>query len=305
MKKRVTNFAASVRDRLLRHTKRNNGDFQLSLRRYSIERFLYRLGASPLRDRFVLKGAMLFALWDAAIDRPTKDLDLAGFWPNDAVSLVAAIKEILAIPCPEDGITFATDAVTAVPIRHKDKHHGFRVFVTGELAAARLSLQIDVGFGDAIEPPATFESYPVVLDGPAPRIRAYPREASIAEKLHAMVVHGLANTRLKDFFDVYLLSSRFPFSGDRVTAAITATFTRRDCSSLEPWPTALTSGFYEDAPRAAQWRRFLDRTNLGASAPDDFTVVGERIREFLDGPLRATHLCQAFTATWPRGGPWQ
>ena len=144
---------------------------------------------------------MLFVLWDASIDRPTKDLDLAGFWTNDAGSLLTVIQEILAIPCPEDGVTFMSDSVTAEPIRHKPEYHGFRLHVIGEFAAARISLQIDVGFGDAIEPPAVFETYPVVLDAPAPRIRAYPREAAIAEKLHAMVSLGLENSRLKDFYD--------------------------------------------------------------------------------------------------------
>jgi len=305
MTKPVTNFAASVRARLLHDTQRKRGNFQLVLRRYLVERFLYRLGQSKHREHFVLKGAMLFVLWDASIDRPTKDLDLAGFWTNDAGSLLTVIREILAIPCPEDGVTFVSDSVTAEPIRHKTEYHGFRLRVIGELAAARISLQIDVGFGDAIEPPAVFETYPVVLDAPAPRIRAYPREAAIAEKLHAMVSLGLENSRVKDFYDVYLLSSRFAFTGDRIAAAITATFTRRKTLKLEPWPVALTAGFYEDATRDEQWRRFLQRTKLAADAPGNFELVGERIRAFLDAPLRATMRGQIYPAAWPPGGPWQ
>jgi hypothetical protein len=302
--KPVTNVAASVRDRLLADTKRKRGNFQLTLRRYVVERFLYRLGQSEHREHFVLKGAMLFVLWDTSIDRPTKDLDLAGFWTNDVASLLTAIRDILAISCPEDGVTFAIGTVTAEPIRHMTEYHGFRVRVIGELAAAMISLQIDVGFGDAIEPPAVFETYPALLDAPAPWIRAYPREVSIAEKLHAMVFHGLENSRLKDFYDVYLLSSRFAFTGDRIAAAITATFTRRRALTFEMWPVALTNSFYEDAARTEQWRRFLQRTKLGADAPDNFVLIGERIRSFLEPPLRATKLCQAYTAAWPPGGPW-
>jgi predicted nucleotidyltransferase component of viral defense system len=289
----VTNVAASVRDRLLEDTKRKRGNFQLTLRRYLIERFLYRLGQSEHRERFVLKGAMLFVLWDASIDRPTKDLDLAGFWTNDADSLVTAIREILRIPCPEDGVTFAAEATTVEPIRHKSDYHGFRLRVVGELTTARISLQIDVGFGDAIVPPAAFETYPVVLDAPVPRIRAYPREVSIAEKLHAMVAHGTENSRLKDFYDVYLLSSRFAFVGDRIACAITATFTRRNASLFAPWPVALTHEFYEDAVRAAQWRRFLERTMLTGDAPGS------------EPPIRATKLGHTYEAAWPPGGPWE
>ena len=304
MTRPLANIAASVRDRLRAHTRRKNGDFQLALTRYVIERFLYRLGESAHRDRFVLKGAMLFVLWDTSAARPTKDLDLAGYWANDAASLVKAIKEILAVPCPEDGMTFA-DTVTAEPIRHRSEYHGFRLVVVGHLAGAKVALQIDVGFGDAVEPAAIFETYPVVLDAPAPRIRAYPREAAIAEKLHAMVTHGLVNTRLKDFYDVYVLSARCAFAGHRVAGAISATFTRRKATKLEAWPVALTSAFYEDTWRAEQWRRFLQRSKLDSDAPADFAVVGERVRAFLGAPLRATQVGNPFTAVWRPADPWQ
>ncbi|HSQ05306.1 MAG TPA: nucleotidyl transferase AbiEii/AbiGii toxin family protein, partial [Burkholderiales bacterium] len=301
----ITNFGASVRERLLQDTKKKRGDFQLTLRRYVIERFLYRLGQSDYRERFVLKGAMLFMLWDTSIYRPTKDLDLAGYGVNDALSLIERIRKILAIPCPEDGIVFMTESMTAEPIRDGAEYHGFRLRVIGELAAARISLQIDVGFGDAIEPPATLETYPVILDAPAPRIRAYPREVSIAEKLHAMVTRGLENTRLKDFYDVYVLSSRFMFLGARLGSAITATFARRGTTMGDPWPVALTSDFYDDPARAQAWRRLLQRTKLDAGTPGDFATIGEQIRSFLDSPLRASQLGKPHIATWPPGGPWE
>jgi hypothetical protein len=305
MTRKVTNFGASVRDRLLEDTRRKRANFQLVLRRYLVERFLYRLGQSIHRERFVLKGAMLFVLWDASLDRPTKDLDLAGYWTNDVTSLLMAFREILAISCPEDGVAFMTDGITAEPIRHQTEYHGFRVRVIGALGTARVSLQIDVGFGDAIEPPAVFETYPVALDAPAPQIRAYPREASIAEKLHAMVALGVENTRLKDFYDIHVLCSRFAFSGDRVTAGIRATFTRRKALSFESWPVALTGAFYDDEQRAAQWQRFLQRSTLAASAPVAFNQIGERICAFLEPPLRAVKLARTYDAAWPPGGPWR
>jgi hypothetical protein len=148
-------------------------------------------------------------------------------------------------------------------------------------------------------------AYPTLLDGEPPNIRAYPREAVVAEKLHAMVAHGERNTRYKDFFDIFALSARYPFAGATLASAITATFTRRKASKLEPWPVALTSGFYEDAARAEQWRRFLQRTKLGDEAPGDFALVGERMRAFLEAPLRATELGQVYMPAWPPGGPWQ
>lgn len=270
-----------------------------------IERFLYRLGQSKYREQFVLKGAMLFALWDKTTYRPTKDLDLAGYGVDNGAKIVSQIREILTIPCPEDGIAFMAESVTAEPIRDGAEYHGFRLRAVGELAVARISLQIDVGFGDAIDPPATLEIYPVALDAPAPRIRAYPREVAIAEKLHAMTVHGFLNTRFKDFYDVYFLSSRFAFTGDRLTAAIAATFARRRTRMVEQWPVALTDEFYDDAARSTQWRRFLERTRLQATAPDDFALVGQRIRNFLERPLRAVQLANVFTATWSTEGRWE
>lgn len=304
MTRSITNFAASVRERLLQDTRNKRGEFQLTLHRYLIERFLYRLGQSEHCESFVLKGAMLFVLWDVGSYRPTKDLDLAGYGVSDAASLVARIQQILAIPCPEDGVVFKADTLMAEPIMDRTEHHGFRLRVIGELAAARISLQIDVGFGDAIEPAATFETYPVALDAPPPRIRAYPREVAAAEKLHAMVIRGLENTRLKDFYDVYLLSSRFTFTSERLALAISATFERRATSLDEDWG-ALTPAFYEDATLSGHWRRFLQRTRLTASAPADFAIIGDRVRRFFGEPLRAIRHQEPYTARWPTGGPWQ
>jgi hypothetical protein len=304
MTKPVTNFAASARARLLAVTKQRKDDFQLTLQRYVVERFLYRLGVSRYRDRFVLKGAMLFMLWHETGIRPTRDLDLAGYWSNDATSLAAAVGEICAIAYPQDGVEFSLKSIRVAPIRGALEYHGFRVNLEVHLAAAVIPLQIDVGLGDLIVPEPVEVIYPVLLDGEPPRIRAYPREASIAEKLHAMVSHGEVNSRLKDFFDVYALSSVFTFQGSTMTAAIAATFSRRQSASFSPWPVALTTDFYTDPSRCGQWDRYLVRTKL-ANAPADFGLLGERVREFLEAPARAVSEGRSFTAAWPPGGPWQ
>jgi len=304
MTKPVTNFAASARARLLTVTNRRKGNFQLTLQRYSVERFLYRLGVSPYREHFVLKGAMLFVLWDETVIRPTKDLDLAGYWENDAASLAAAIREICSIPYPHDGLEFALDTFEIAPIRTAGAYHGFRINFDVRLAAAVIPFQVDVGFGDVIVPEPLEVIYPVLLDAEPPRIRAYPREASIAEKLHAMVSLAGENSRFKDFFDVYALSSRFAFTGQTLAAAISATFSRRQSARLSPWPVALTTGFYSDKGRSDQWSRYLKRVKP-AEAPAQFAFAGERIMAFLEAPTRAVANGEAFTSNWPPGGPWQ
>lgn len=304
MTKPVTNFAASARARLYNATKSRQGNFQLTLQRYAAERFLYRLGVSPQRDRFVLKGAMLFVLWDETILRPTKDLDLAGYWADDDASLAAAFREICSVSYPRDGIEFALESFEITPIRDAAEYHGFRINLDVHLAGAVIPFQVDVGFGDAIVPEPVEVVYPVLLDAEPPRIRAYPREAAVAEKLHAMVSLAEANSRFKDFWDVYTLSCRFAFAGQSLAAAIAATFSRRKSATFTQWPAALTTDFYTDGPRRDQWARYLKRSRL-ADTPADFAVVGETVRAFLEPPGRAVSSGEGFALAWPPGGPWR
>ncbi len=304
MTKPVKDFAASVRARLLGVTHARHGNFQLTVQRYVAERFLYRLGASPHRDKFVLKGAMLFVLWDAIALRPTRDLDLAGYWTNDAESLEAVFRETCQVAYPRDGLEFVLETLELTPIRDAAEYHGFRITLDVRLAGAIIPFQVDVGLGDVIVPGPLDVVYPVLLDGASPHIRAYPREAVIAEKLHAMVVLADANSRFKDFFDVDTLSSRFAFDGRTLTAAIAATFSRRRAAVFSPWPTALTPAFYANEDRGTQWRRYLQRSKIDGRV-EDFGTVGERIRAFLDLPVRAVSNGDGFDLTWPVGGPWQ
>lgn len=299
----VTDHAASARARLLNVAKARGVDFQFILQRYVAERFLYRLGSSPQRTRFVLKGALLFALWDESLSRPTRDLDLAGYWDNEADSLAAAVREILAYPSPLDGVEFVADTLQLSPIRHATQYHGFRIELQARLAAAVIAFQVDVGFGDAIVPGAEEVVFPVLLPAEPPRVRAYPREVSLAEKLHAMVVHGALNSRYKDFFDAWLLSARFAFAGDRMAAAIAATFARRGTTSFDPWPVALLDPFYADPARDQQWRRYCERNKL--QAPARFAEAGAKIAEFFGPPVQAVAAAQHFPLRWPPGGPWR
>ena len=303
MTKPVTDFAASARARLLIATNKRKGDFQLTLQRYCAERFLYRLGVSPYRDRFVLKGAMLFVLWDETAIRPTKDLDLAGYWENDAESLMAAFRAICSLPYLRDGLEFVLDSLETASIRDATEEHGFRITLDVRLAGAVIPFQVDVGFGDAIVPEPLDVIYPVLLDAEAPHIRAYPREAVIAEKLHAMVAFADVNSRYNDCFDAYALSCRFGFAGPILAAAISATFAGRKSATFSPWPVALTTAFYANAPRGEQWLRYLKRSKL-VEAPMHFGLVGERVCAFLDAPARAVSSGEDFGLNWPPGGPW-
>jgi hypothetical protein len=297
------NVAASVHGRLLQRSRATGEELALLLQRYAAERFLYRLGESPQRDRYVLKGAMLFALWGGSLYRPTRDLDFTGYGSQQTDDVLAAIRHVCAWPVGDDGVGFDAATLVAEPIRDGAEYHGVRVRFVARLGAARVPMRIDVGFGNAIEPPAEDVEYPVLLDAPAPRIRAYPHEAVVAEKLHAMVVLGDRNTRFKDFYDLHVLARQFAFDGARLARAIAATFERRRTPITAALPAALLPRFYADGGRGEQWRAYLTRNAL-PGAPADLSAVGELLQAFLGEPWRALAEDKAFSSVWPAAGPW-
>lgn len=303
MKAKGRNLPASVHDRLLKRAHDRGEDFQFVLQRYAAERLLFRLGESQHRNLFVLKGAMLFALWGGPVYRPTRDLDFTGYGSSRIADVVKAVQEICALPVPDDGLVFDPATVNAESIREDEEYDGLRVGFLGTLGATRITMQIDVGFGNAIEPPAEEIEYPTLLDSATPRVRAYPREAVVAEKLHSMVRFGELTSRVKDFYDLYVVSRQFDFDGLRLTAAISATFTRRRTSIDAGQPAALAPRFFADATRAARWRVYLTRNSL-PNAPADFSAVGEQVRAFLGPPWDALAKRQVFDSLWPAGGPW-
>ncbi len=304
MTREAKNVAASVRARLLAGAKGRGEEFSLTLQRYAAERFLYRLGRSMFSDRFVLKGAMLFSLWKD-VYRATQDVDLAGYGPDDPDSLREAFRLICEIPCPEDGVRFDPGSVRLSEILEKDEYAGWRARILGDLDGMRLTLYVDVGFGDVILPPAQVEDYPVLLDAPAPRIRAYPREAVVAEKFHALVKHGMRNSRMKDFYDLFVMASRFGFSGATLCASIRATFSTRPGSPFpEATPTGLTAEFYATFEKADQWRGHLAKTRL-REAPEDFEAVGNTIRAFLGPVVDALAAGEQHEKHWNAGGGWR
>jgi type I restriction enzyme S subunit len=292
-----------VHSRLLNRSRETREDFQFLLQRYAAERFLYRLGESAHRGRYVLKGATLFAIWGGAIYRGTRDLDFTGYGTSEAGGVHAAMRDVFAVPVADDGLTFDVGTLMAKPIRDGTEYNGLRVQFQAKLGAARIPMQVDIGFGNAIEPPPTEVDYPTLLDLPAPRIRAYPQEAVVAEKLHAMVVLGERNSRYKDFYDLYVFARQFPFDGERLTRAIGATFERRHTAVEPTLPAVLTPRFYADDERAAQWRAYLTRNSL-PGAPADWIAVGELLQAFLLQPYRAIADGRGFSNPWSPGGPW-
>ncbi len=277
-------------------------DFQFLLQRYAAERFLYRPGESQHRERYVLKGAMLLCLWSEAVYRPTRDLDFTGYGSPLANEVRSTIRDICDTPA-DDGVVFDSGDIGVEPFREHQEYDGFRAFFWARISGARIRMRIDVGFGNAIQPPPTNADYPTLLDAPHPQIRVYPREAVVAEKLHAMVVLGERNSRYKDFYDLHALAQCSSFEGENLERAVGATFDQRRTVISRDVPVALTPRFYEDAERAEQWGNYLDRNEL-PGAQSDFGIVGERLLSFLREPWDAMARGSGFTGTWPAGGPW-
>jgi Nucleotidyl transferase AbiEii toxin, Type IV TA system len=256
------NLAASIRARLKNHADAAKEDFNLTLTRYGLERLLYRLSVSPHANRFLLKGALLFSLWYDQPHRPTRDADLLAFGPDEVDAMVDAFREICAVPC-EDGIVFDPASVRGEEIRKSAGYGGVRIDVPALLDGARIALQVDVGFGDAVTPGPQAVRYPVLLDGlPAPELRAYPKATVVAEKLHAICLLGPANTRMKDYFDLDLLLRDEALDPAELRTAIKATFARRKLALPSDWPVGLGDAFASAPVKQAQWTAFLRKNRL-------------------------------------------
>jgi predicted nucleotidyltransferase component of viral defense system len=276
------NLAASVRARLLNLGKAQGSDFNQLLVRFALERILYRLAQSKYADRYLLKGALLFTLWYDMPHRATRDADLLGFGASDLESVAQVFREIAAVAV-DDGIVFEPASVIVEEIRKETGYGGVRVVIAGELAKARCKTQIDVGFGDAVTPGPVDSIYPVLLDDlPAPRLRAYPTYTVVAEKLHAIALLGMTNSRVKDYFDLSVLLERETLDGDLLAQAIKATFERRGMDVPTTLPVGLTDEFAHDASRQALWQAFVKKNEL---APEPLADIVGRLRMALEPVL--------------------
>lgn len=296
------NAAASVRARLLNRAREEGRDFNLVLTRYALERFLYRLSTSAHAGQFLLKGALLFDLWFDMPHRPTHDADLLGFGSADLPHIEAVFREICGQES-EDGILFYADTVRAEEIRKEANYAGVRVTMIGLLDGARCPVQIDIGFGDAVTPAPENVQYPVILDGmPQPQLRVYPRYTVVAEKLEAMVKLGILNSRMKDYFDLWVLARHSDFDGAVLANAIRATFERRDTGIPSGAPLGLTDEFVLDEQKTKQWQAFLRKNALDKMS---LAAVVDDLRSFLLPVLSAAAAGGVHDHPWRAGTGWQ
>jgi len=296
-------IAASIRERLLNVSRKAGDPFDLVLTRYALERLLYRIGVSPFAYRFILKGALLLELWGVGIHRPTRDLDLLGYGDLSDKQIINLFQEICTTEVKPDGLVFDQDSFSVTDIREDQEYTGKRVLFFAYLAGARIRIQVDVGFGDAVAPPPEEVVYPTILNFPAPKIRAYPMESVISEKTQTVVSLGMQNSRMKDYFDIWVLSRRFSFKGASLVRAINTTFDRRKTAIPQQIPIGLREEFALDEDKNKQWNAFLSRIGLKRQTIVLSEVI-KRLQEFLISPLSAAAQNKQFNQFWEAGGPW-
>ena len=298
--KPVRNIPASIRQRLLNKAKADNRPFNELLQYFAMERFLYRLSKSTHADRFILKGALMLRVWHSPEARPTMDIDMLGRTSNLEADIAAQVRDILSVEVEPDGLIFDASTIRTERISEDADYEGIRVRFTGELDAARVNMRIDIGFGDVVVPDPEISELPTVLDLPAPRLLCYSRESAVAEKLEAMLKLGELNSRMKDFYDIWLLSRHFDFDGDILAEAIRRTLERRGVgvpSDIVPF----SDGFTE--MKQVQWTAF--RRRLGhEQVPVDFAEVVVVVRDFLLPIVTLLHSGRLTCMRWTAPGPW-
>ncbi len=298
------NLPASVAARLLHRAKQTGDVYQTILTTFCLERFLYRLGKSEARDRFVLKGAMLLRLWSDQPYRSTRDLDLLRKGDGSFEAIHGDIQTICACPVEADAVEFDTASIRIEAIRAEDEYAGARATLTARCGSARLSLQVDMGLGDSVWPAPQSCVYPALLDFPPPSVLAYPREAVVAEKFEALVVLGDRNSRIKDFFDLEFVARHFEFDRLTLAEAIRRTFERRRTPIPDETPIGLLPAYWENPSRPAQVRAFASRAGLTPAADPG----GEFVRvvgAFLSPVLEDIRSGVRRAGKWPPGGPWR
>ena len=301
--KKLTDVAASIRQRLLNKASQAGGDPHLIWSRYAAERLLYRLGASEFAKEFVLKGAALFTAWSPDPHRPTMDLDLLGHGEDSNERMAAIFRKLCDMEVPGDGLRFDADSIRVGPIREGLDYQGRRVVLVAYLDRMRMPIQVDIGFGDVVTPRAQWIDYPTLLDLPAPHIRACTQATVIAEKFHAMVVLGMANSRMKDFYDIHALATRFEFDGALLVQAVKATFKRRKTPVPDAIPLALSDTFAQDVAKNVQWEAFVRKGNLGTKAPK-LPIVLSLLRQFLVPVMEAAAGNVPPPGHWKVGRAW-
>lgn len=299
----LTNVPASVRQRLLKQARAAGRPFNETAQHYAIERFLYRFSQTPHAVRFVLKGAQMLRVWAAPLTRPTMDIDMLGQVANTSENLLRIMREAVTAPVDDDGLVFDADGMRAEEIVKNATYQGVRVLVPVALGTMRLPVQVDFAFGDAVFPAPAWVELSDVLGLGAPRLLGYTPESAVAEKFQAMVALDMANTRIKDFYDIWTLAGTLDFAGETVRQALAATFTRRATPLPVLPPVALTAPFTDDPAKQALWQAFLRKGRLDAGG-QTLAEVAAALEKFLLPPSRAAARGESFPQAW-REGQWQ
>lgn len=302
-KHEIKDVAASVHRRLLNKAREEERPFNELLQYYALERFLYRLSKSPHASDFVLKGALMMLTWEAPLSRPSSDIDVLGLVKNDQSHVVSIIGDICGVDVEPDGIDFDSQNITAQTITDAAEYRGLRIKVPARPGSARVVVQIDIGFGDPVVPDAQIFEYPVLLDLPAPRLKGYSRESFIAEKLESIARFGMLNSRLKDFYDIWLLAERQDFEGEVLSAAVKATFSNRD-RAVDVRMLERIKAFASDTTKGTQWHAFCEQNRLKPKLPT-LNETARLIIRFIEPVVRAVSQDEYCRGNWPAGGPWK
>ncbi len=302
MKKKIKNIEASVKAQLQNKAKEIDRPFAEVLQYYGIERFLYRLSKSKYADRFIIKGALLFIVWQIPQRRTTLDIDFLARFDNQVTIIETVIKNVCNIAVEPDGLKFDSQTIAGRKIKEDADYEGVRVKFTGFLDRAQIPMQIDVGFGDIVYPKIKAIDYPIILDFPKPYLRGYPQESVISEKFEAMIKLGLLNSRMKDFYDIWLMLRQFEFKGANLVEAIKKTFKHRKTDIPYNKPLFADEIYDVKSDRQTLWRTFLKKGDI-QHAPDTLSVTAKEIENFLVEPIIAINEKVKFDKTWksPRG----
>lgn len=299
-KPQLKNLSASVHQRLLNNARDTGRPFNEVLQFFAMERFLYRLSLSSLSDTFILKGALLFRAWDTPERRPTMDIDFLGYTDNTPESISKAIKRICTTKVDPDGLEFHPDSVVSVLIKEDADYEGVRSRFEGRLGKARISMRIDVGFGDVIHPHAQTIQYPTILEFPAAKLSGYSIESVVAEKVEAMVHLGRLNSRMKDFYDIWLCARQYDFAGESLVPAIQQTFANRGTRLINF--SEIQEEIHNNENLDTQWEGFVRKLKIVDL--DDFEALEPTINDFLSWPLTAAMAETVYECCWKAPGPW-
>ncbi len=304
MKSDAVNMPASVRARLQNIAKETSRPFAEILQYYGMERLLYRFSKSPYAAGFILKGALMFTAWDIPQRRTTLDIDFSARFDNQINSIEKVIKDICKIAVISDGLVFDSKTVRGQRIKEDADYEGVRVKFVGFLERSRIPMQIDIGFGDIIHPKPKIIDYPVILDLPKPHLKGYPPESVVSEKFEAMMKLGLLNSRMKDFYDIWLLMRKFDFSGTILTEALKKTFNNRKTELPQRRPLFAQEIYDNKSDRQTLWMAFLRKNDI-KNAPDKLSAIAKTIEKFLIKPLGAIKKGKGFNETWKAAGKWE